>query len=107
MAIKQMDAKELNEKLNGSDEVVLVDVREQNEWDAGHIPGAIFIPLSSFEEEHTKLENKDAEILLQCRSGKRSMNAARILEENGYTNLTNVSGGILEWQEEGFPVVKD
>ena len=107
MAIKQMDAKKLKEKLNSSDEVILVDVREQNEWDEAHIPGAILMPLSNFDEEFEKLENKDAEILLQCRSGKRSMNAAKILEEEGYTNLTNISGGILEWIEEGFPTVKD
>jgi len=103
MTIKSINAPELKTKLDKKESLILVDCREQNEWATGKIPGAIFIPLSEFpEQSEEKLKNKDAQIILQCRSGKRSMQAAYFLEEQGFTDLTNMEGGILSWNEEGY-----
>ena len=104
--INEIDAAQLKEKLDQNEELILVDCREQDEWDAGHIEQALFLPLSQFEERFAELENKDSQIIVQCRSGKRSMRACEFLKEQGYTNLTNLEGGILGWEDEGYPVVK-
>ena len=79
---------------------ILIDCREQEEWDEKHVEGFTLIPLSCFEQSLGVLQDKDAEIHIMCRSGKRSMNACMFLEENGYENLYNVDGGILRWVEE-------
>jgi rhodanese-related sulfurtransferase len=103
MNVKSMDVLALKDKFENHDDFVLVDVREVNEWETGHIPGAKFMPLSEFQEYYQSLD-KNAEIILQCRSGKRSMSAALFLADQGYTNLSNLEGGILAWQEEGFDI---
>jgi molybdopterin/thiamine biosynthesis adenylyltransferase/rhodanese-related sulfurtransferase len=83
----------------------LIDVREQVEWDAGHIPGAVFIPMG---ELLSRIEGvapaKDTEIILQCRSGARSGRMTEALQQAGYTNVVNMAGGILEWGANGLPI---
>ena len=103
MSIKSMTVKELKKKLDDNEEIILVDVREQHELDAGHIEAAVFIPLSEFENRFEEL-SKERPLVLQCRSGKRSMTAAEFLQGKGYADLSNLEGGILAWQEEGFDV---
>lgn len=103
--IKSMDVTELESKLGNDKNLVLVDVREQAEWDDAHIDGAVFLPLSQLETRFAELP-KDKALVLQCRSGKRSMNAAQFLADKGYTDLTNLEGGILAWMDEGFDVVE-
>jgi rhodanese-related sulfurtransferase len=103
MTIKSINAQELKTKMDKKESLILVDCRELNEWQLGKIPSAIFIPLSDFPEQSEKnLKNKSAQIILQCRSGARSMKAAYFLEEQGFTDLTNLEGGILGWNDEGF-----
>jgi sulfur-carrier protein adenylyltransferase/sulfurtransferase len=83
----------------------LIDVREQVEWDAGHIPGALFIPLGQLERDiATAVPDKDTEIILQCRSGARSGRGTALLQDLGYTNVVNLAGGILQWQADDLPV---
>ncbi len=101
--IKSMNVNELNEKLGKDTNIFLVDVREQAEWDEAHIDGATFLPLSQLEARFSELP-KDKSLILQCRSGKRSLTAANFLQENGYDDLTNLEGGILAWIDEGFDV---
>ncbi|PIP90523.1 MAG: sulfurtransferase [Bdellovibrionales bacterium CG12_big_fil_rev_8_21_14_0_65_38_15] len=101
--IKSMEVSELQEKLGKDENLVLVDVREQAEWDEAHIDGAVFLPLSQLEARFDELP-KDKSLILQCRSGKRSMNAAIFLKDNGYSDLTNLEGGIMAWMDEGFDV---
>lgn len=101
--IKSMEVSELHDKLGKDEHLVLVDVREQAEWDEAHIDGAIFLPLSQLEARFAELP-KDKALILQCRSGKRSMNAAIFLKDNGYSDLTNLEGGIMAWMDEGFDV---
>jgi rhodanese-related sulfurtransferase len=104
--IKEINSQELNEKLKNKENIVLIDCREQDEWNAGHIADATLIPLSEFEQRHAEVGAMDAEIILQCRSGKRSLNACMILQNNGWENLSNLSDGILGWQASGLEVVK-
>lgn len=106
--IKSMDVTELKERIEGGDDYILVDCREINEWNEGHIPTALFIPLSEFQAEwkkHLTDADKNKEIILQCRSGRRSLSAAQILLSEGFENLNNLDGGILDWQDRGYKIV--
>ena len=79
---------------------IVVDVRSLEEYNEGHIPNAISVPLETIENEaETKLKNKDALILVYCRSGRRSREAALRLIEKGYTNVIDF-GGIQDWNGE-------
>jgi len=83
----------------------LIDVREQVEWDAGHIAGSVFIPLGVVLQEVTSaVPDRDTEIVVYCRSGARSGRATAGLMQLGYTNVVNMAGGILDWQANGLPV---
>lgn len=110
--IKSIDSQELFRKKEANDDFLLIDCREQDEWNTAHIEFAEFIPLSDFEngwnrfiESNGELKNK--QIIVQCRSGKRSMNVCQFLSENGYKDLTNLSDGILGWQANKFPMIGD
>ena len=79
---------------------IVVDVRSLEEYHEGHIPNAISVPLETIENEaETKLKNKDDLILVYCRSGRRSREAALRLIEKGYTNVIDF-GGIQDWNGE-------
>lgn len=79
---------------------IVVDVRSLEEYNEGHIPNAISVPLETIENEaETKLKNKDDLILVYCRSGRRSREAALKLIEKGYTNVIDF-GGIQDWNGE-------
>ena len=80
-------------------EVIIVDVRTQAEYDEGYIPNAILIPNESIEGEPMELVDKDATILVYCRSGNRSAQAAKKLVDLGYTNVYDF-GGIIDWPYE-------
>ncbi len=98
--ISQEDAKEMMELEDGH---VIVDVRRQDEYRKGHIPGAVLIPNESISvAPPEQLPDKDQVILIYCRTGARSKQAAQKLADMGYTNLYEF-GGIMNWTE---PVVK-
>ena len=79
---------------------IIVDVRRQDEYDAGHIPGAILIPNESIEKDRPKeLPDLDQIILIYCRSGRRSKEASEKLANMGYTNIYEF-GGITTWPGE-------
>lgn len=103
--IKEINVQELKEKIDNKENFVFIDCREQDEWNEAHIPGATLVPLSKFEEKYeSALPDKNAAIVIQCRSGKRSMNACMFLLSKGYKNLTNLEGGIMAWSEAGYPI---
>jgi rhodanese-related sulfurtransferase len=103
--IKSMTVQELKTKLDSKANIVLIDCRELEEWNEGHIKGAQFLALSSFGENYPSILNdKNAEIVCQCRSGKRSLSACMLLQDEGFENLSNLEGGILAWAEAGFGV---
>lgn len=103
--IKEIDVLELKKKIDNQEKFEFIDCREQEEWDEAHIPGATLLPLSEFQEKYESvLKDKNATIVIQCRSGKRSMNACMFLLSKGYSDLINLEGGIIAWSEAGFPV---
>ena len=89
-----------------TDSVQLLDVRTPEEYAAGHIAGAININVQSdvFQRLAEKELSKDSTILVYCRSGRRSLDAADILVGLGY-KVVNLKGGIIEWEDDGLPVV--
>ena len=87
-------------KMIETQKVIVVDVRTLKEYTEGHIPNAISVPLETIENKaEAKLKNKDALILVYCRSGRRSREAALKLIEKGYTNVIDF-GGIQDWNAE-------
>ena len=86
-----------------SEHVVLLDVREQEEWDAGHAPGARHVPLG---EVRTELFPVGAAVMCICRSGRRSGDATHRLRAAGI-DAVNVAGGMLAWEAADLPVVRD
>ena len=83
----------------------LIDVREQVEWDAGHIAGSLFIPRGVLGARiEAAVPDKDTEIVLYCRSGARSGVGTAELQQLGYTNVVNMAGGILDWHANGLPI---
>ena len=97
MNITAEEAKKIMDTQQG---YVILDVREQEEYDQGHIPGAIVIPHEEIEAKaEAALPDKDQLILVYCRSGRRSKIAAEALVKLGYTNIQEF-GGILDWPYE-------
>lgn len=97
MNITAKQAKEIMDTRQG---YVILDTRTQEEYDEGHIPGAILIPYDEVTEKaESILTNKDQLILVYCRSGRRSKIAAAALVELGYTNIMEF-GGIIDWPYE-------
>lgn len=97
---EQITAEEAKNIMDSGEEYILLDVREQGEFDEAHIAGAILIPYTEIEEKaETMLQDKDKLILLYCRSGRRSKIAAESLAMLGYTNVKEF-GGIVDWPYE-------
>ncbi|WP_304999627.1 rhodanese-like domain-containing protein [Duncaniella muris] len=96
------------EKEIKSDSVQLVDVRTPQEYAEGHIDGALNINVQSddFKELAQRELSKDSTVLVYCRSGRRSLDAAEMLTRLGY-NVVNLKGGIIEWKEDGLPLVSE
>jgi rhodanese-related sulfurtransferase len=95
-----ISAEEVRQKIESGEKVNLVDVREPDERTAYNI-GGIFLPLGNILSMQTDEidELKNEELIFYCRSGKRSMQAAMMLESMGFTNVKNLTGGMLGWQE--------
>lgn len=102
--MREMTPTELKVKLDRGDEFLLIDVREPNEFELCRIPGARLIPLNTIPQHMGDLD-PDAEIVLQCRSGRRSADALLFLQANGFTNLWNLKGGILAWADDIDPTM--
>ncbi len=79
-------------------DVLILDVREQNEYDAGHIPGAVILPVGAITKDSASavIPEDDSVVLVYCRSGNRSQTAAKALAELGYNNIYEF-GGIITW----------
>lgn len=95
--ISQEEAK----KMMDTQEVIILDVREQDKYDSGHIPGAVLLPVGAIDEDTAAavIPAKDATVLVYCRSGNRSKTASSALAELGYTNVYEF-GGIKTWPYE-------
>ena len=88
-----------------ADEAVFVDVREADEWEKGHVPGALFIPRGFLELRiEEKVPDKEGEVIVYCAGGTRSALGARALQDLGYRNVASMSGGFGRWKESGLAV---
>src|SRR5215218_2630460 len=102
--VEEVDPAEVREHLGNG--VVLVDVRESEEWDAGHIPGAKHVPRGYLESRiEGAAPGRDQRVVLYCASGQRSALAANTLREHlGYENVASMNGGITLWKDRGYDV---
>ena len=101
---EEISPTELKAKIDRGDKFTLVDVREPYEYAIAKIPSAKLIPLATVKERAHELDSAD-EIVLHCRSGKRSAEALQILKQSGFKKLRNLTGGILAWSDDVDPVV--
>ena len=99
--MKEISVQELKEKIDKGEDFQLIDVREDFEYQVSNLGGEL-IPLGGILIETDKIAN-DKEVIIMCRSGKRSAAAVMQLEAQGFTNLYNLYGGILAWQEDIDP----
>jgi sulfur-carrier protein adenylyltransferase/sulfurtransferase len=87
-------------------ETLFLDVRERDEWEEGHIPGAVFVPRGNLESRIESVEaDRDRPIVVYCAGGSRSAFAAKSLQELGYTNVLSLTGGYTDWKRNGFEIV--
>ena len=104
--IQTISAEALRQRLTAEGtKPLIVDVREPAEFDAGHIEEATLVPLATTDQALTDVA-KDREIVLVCRSGRRSAKAYAILAARGFTSLKNMEGGMIAWERLGYPVAR-
>jgi sulfur-carrier protein adenylyltransferase/sulfurtransferase len=102
--VREIDVADARQLLDSAEAPVLVDVRERNEWNQGHIPGAVLIPLGELESRIAEAApDRSRPVILYCASGRRSAVGAQRLEELGYDEAVNVAGGFNRWAELGYP----
>ena len=95
---------ELKAKLDAKEDIFVLDVREPQEYDIAKIPGTTLIPLGELPRRVGELDST-ADIVIHCRSGVRSAKAQHILKDMGFSRVTNLSGGILQWSDDVDPTV--
>jgi sulfur-carrier protein adenylyltransferase/sulfurtransferase len=102
--ISEIDATQARDRIE-SGEPVVVDVREQDEWDEGHIAGAVHVPRGHLESRIERLAPDTARpVVVYCSAGNRSAFAAKTLTELGYEDVVSLAGGFTDWKRNGFPV---
>jgi len=104
LPVPEISVEELKRKQDAGEKFVLLDVREQYEYDIARIPGSKLIPLGELHSRLSELDTAD-EIVIHCKSGYRSANALRELQAAGFGKLWNVEGGILAWADRIDPSV--
>lgn len=104
--VKALEPADVDELLRGGEPAVLVDVREGDEWRAGHIPGAVHVPRGFLETQiEERVPDRDAPVILYCAGGVRSPLAGMTLEQLGYRNVRYMNRGFTGWRDAGFDVV--
>ncbi|MCX5659249.1 MAG: rhodanese-like domain-containing protein [Planctomycetota bacterium] len=105
--IRETNVAEIRPRLERKEKFHLVDIREESEWAAGHIPGAVYLGKGVIERDvEEKFPDLDAEIVLYCGGGFRSALAADNLQKMGYRNVVSMDGGYRGWTAAGLPVKK-
>ncbi|MBC7881479.1 MAG: sulfurtransferase [Anaerolineae bacterium] len=101
--IQECTVQTVHDRLEKGDSFVLVDVREDSEWQSGHIPGAVHLGKGVIERDvETKYPDSNTPLVLYCGGGYRSALAAEALQKMGYTNVISMDGGIRGWREAGL-----
>ena len=94
-------------RLVNKENAVVLDVRERNEFMEGHIVDALNIPYTSLESRLDEIsQHKETPIVIACKMGQHSGAAGTLLQKNGFTNVTRLTGGYAEWSAQNLPVVK-
>ncbi len=102
--IEEIDGASALRLLESSDPPAFLDVRERDEWEEGHIPGALFIPRGNLESQVERaLADKTRPVVVYCAAGARSAFAAKTLEELGYEDVVSLAGGYTDWKRNGHP----
>ena len=105
--IPEVDVYQIKDRLDKGDNVNLIDVREDNEWDLGRIPTAIHLGKGIIERDiESVAKNREMELILYCQGGFRSALAAESLKKMGYKNVYSMSGGFSTWASNEFPISK-
>jgi rhodanese-related sulfurtransferase len=105
--VRETTVADVKARLDKGEQFHLIDVREDNEWAAGHLPGATHLGKGVIERDIEKLvPNTADEIVLYCGGGFRSALAAQALQKMGYANVISMDGGFTGWKEAGNDVVK-
>ena len=103
--IKQTTAEEVKARLDRGEKLLLVDTREDNEWEKGHVAGAIHLGKGIIERDiEEKISDKAREIILYCGGGFRSALSADNLQKMGYKKVLSMDGGWRKWRELGYPI---
>jgi molybdopterin/thiamine biosynthesis adenylyltransferase/rhodanese-related sulfurtransferase len=103
--IDEISPIEARERLESDAPPLFVDVREPDEWEEGHIPGAVYVTRGRLEQRIEGLvPDKGRPLVVYCSAGSRSAFAAKVLGEMGYTNVVNLSGGFTDWKRNGYDV---
>jgi len=105
--VKEWSVAETKRRMDAGEKFLLVDVREDNEWQRGHIPGAVHMGRGIIERDiEQAVPDHAATLVLYCGGGFRSALAADNLQKMGYTNVISMDGGWRGWSEAGFPTKK-
>jgi rhodanese-related sulfurtransferase len=105
--VRETNVDEVKARLDRGEKFALVDVREDREYDADHLPGAVHLGKGIIERDvEGKYPDLNSELVLYCGGGFRSALAADNLQEMGYSNVISMDGGIRHWREKGYPLEK-
>jgi rhodanese-related sulfurtransferase len=103
--VRECTVEDVRARLDRGEKFLLVDVREDNEWAAGHLPGATHIGKGVIERDiETKVPDPTTDMVLYCGGGFRSALATYNLQKMGYTNVISMDGGFRGWTESGLPI---
>ena len=101
MSAIESDCRMVKSRLDTGESVLLLDCREQDEWDLVHIDGATLLPMSEIQQRVGELEHhRGSEIIVYCHHGGRSLQVAMWLRQKGFSNACSMSGGIDVWAQE-------
>ena len=103
--VRDVSVQQTRDRIRSNPSLQLVDIREDSEWSAGHAAGAVHIGKGVIERDiEEKVPDKNAEIILYCGGGFRSVLAADAVQKMGYRNVASMAGGWREWKEIGAPI---
>jgi len=106
--VKETNVADVKRRSDAGEKFLLVDVREDNEWAKGHLPGAVHLGKGIIERDIVqRVPDTNAKIILYCGGGLRSALAAENLQKMGYTSVESMDGGWRGWVEAGLPTAKD
>lgn len=105
--VVSISPEELHTLVAESGSIELIDVRNPDEWDTGHIPGARLVPLEQFRSDPDAVLSRGTTLVFICAKGVRSMQAAKLAERFGYDNIYNLDGGTKEWARRGLALAVD